>query len=242
MADSPSVSEIHPTTAIDSHGQRRQPDGCKRGEGKPVFPQPRERTPRQISDVASVLGIPAAEMTPRLHEAMTILFNDYDRVRWDLQISEQHAFRLAQEADEHSVLPILNRRAFIREVHRVIDYIRAEERFSCLLYICLSDALDIKGTQGLAAFEEFLKSSWGLIREQLEEIDIIGLIDPADFAILLNMLTREQAAAKGRQIAEALSASAITTTWAVLPVDPKVDAEDLLYAVEGETRRPDSTQ
>lgn len=236
MADSPSVSEIHPTAPLEPRGQRRQPDGRKRGEGNPVFPQPQERTPRQISDVASVLGIPAAEMTPHIHEAMTILFNDYDRVRWDLQISEQHAVRVEQEADGHAILPILNRRAFIREVHRVIEYLQSKERFSCLLYICLADGLEIKKTQGLAAFESLLKKSCGLVQDRLEEVDIIGAIDPADFAILLNMVTPEQAAAKGQEITETLAAGAIGATWAVIPVDPRADSEALLYAAESEAR------
>lgn len=231
MADNPSVSEVH-SIVFDPHGQRHQPDDRKRSSNKPAFPKPQERSPRQIADVASVLGIPAAELTPHLHEALTILLTDYDRVRWDLQVSEEHAARLEQEADEHVVLPALNRRSFQREIHRVIDMMQTGDRYSSLLYISLPDGVAVKNAQGLGAFDEFLKNCHGLIRERLEDVDLVGMIDPSDFAVLLNMVKPEQAEAKGKEVAAAFAAASVALEWAVLPLNPVYGAGELLYLAE----------
>ena len=121
MADDSGVPEVQLSPQVDSQGRGTH---SYAPSPQPQFPKPPHRTPRQIADVASVLRIPAGEITPGVHEALTLLFNEYDSVRWDLQVSEGRTAHLQDPLDRHDYLPVLNRRALLRQIKRTAAHVQ----------------------------------------------------------------------------------------------------------------------
>src|SRR5262245_8336740 len=71
---------------------------------------------------ASVLGIPEAEVTPRVRDAIMTLMHEVDRLRREVEQMRERVEDLAKAADQDVLLPILNRRAFVREVSRFVAF------------------------------------------------------------------------------------------------------------------------
>jgi PleD family two-component response regulator len=70
---------------------------------------------KTTKDVTGALGIPEAELTPRVREVITGLTSEIGHLRTRLE-------SLETVADQDSLLPILNRRAFVREMARIMTF------------------------------------------------------------------------------------------------------------------------
>ncbi len=63
---------------------------------------------------ASVLGIPEEEFTPRVRDAIMGLMSEVESLRQQLQQTRARLGEMEQVADRDQLLPVLNRRAFVR--------------------------------------------------------------------------------------------------------------------------------
>ena len=70
---------------------------------------------RRAADGASVLGIPQGELTPKVQEAITQLMAEVDSLRQELEQSMSRIEYLEELADQDTLAPVANRRAFVRE-------------------------------------------------------------------------------------------------------------------------------
>src|SRR5580692_7115403 len=69
---------------------------------------------------ASVLGIPDAEFTPKVRDAIMGLMGEVDSLRRELNQTRARLDEVEKTADQDHLLPLLNRRAFVRELTRYI--------------------------------------------------------------------------------------------------------------------------
>ena len=76
----------------------------------------------RASGAASVLGIPQGELTPKVQEAIVKLMEKVDTLRQELDQSLSRIEYLEQLADQVSLAPVANRRAFVRELSRNLSY------------------------------------------------------------------------------------------------------------------------
>jgi len=74
-----------------------------------------------IADTAEALGIPVTELTPKVRAAIRGLMAEVARLREELTRSKGRIDHLEKLADQDSLLPIHNRRAFVRELTRAIS-------------------------------------------------------------------------------------------------------------------------
>ena len=70
--------------------------------------------PRQVDDNVSVMGIPQAEITPKVRDALMNLMAEVDQMRRELQVARERLANLERLADRDPLIPIANRRAFVR--------------------------------------------------------------------------------------------------------------------------------
>ena len=71
---------------------------------------------RPIADSATVMGIPEAEFTPKVRTAIMTLMEEVTLMRRELELTQRRLTDVERLADQDTLLPIANRRAFVREM------------------------------------------------------------------------------------------------------------------------------
>ena len=68
------------------------------------------------ADQATFLGLNETELSPNVRAALMALLDEVGRLRQELELTRKRISHLERMADEDSMLPIANRRAFVREL------------------------------------------------------------------------------------------------------------------------------
>ena len=155
---------------------------------------------RNISDTTSVLGIPASEMTPKVRNAIMTLMAEVENMRHELEIAHRRISELEKLADQDSLIEISNRRAFVREMTRMISYSDRYGINSSLIYLDLNDLKTINDTYGHKAGDLALVHVAKTMLSSLRDSDIIGRLGGDEFGIILPKASEENATAKAKQI------------------------------------------
>ena len=153
---------------------------------------------------APVLGIPEAEFTPRVRDAIVPLMRDVERLKRELDATRARLLEMEHAADQDMLLPVLNRRAFMREISRFIAFAERYGTPSSLLYFDLDNFKAVNDAHGHAAGDAVLRHFADLIASQIRDSDILARIGGDEFAVLLAHVTLEQATKKGASLARAL--------------------------------------
>jgi diguanylate cyclase (GGDEF)-like protein len=156
---------------------------------------------------ASVLGIPEVEFTPRVRDAIMTLMHEVDRLRKEVELARARLDDMARAADEDMLLPILNRRAFVREITRFTSFADRYKTSSSLIYIDLNNFKAVNDAHGHAAGDEVLRHISTLIAGQIRESDVFARIGGDEFGVILAHVTADQAAKKGESLVKALNDS-----------------------------------
>jgi len=155
---------------------------------------------RQIEDTISILGIPSEEMTPRVRSAIMKLVDEVNRLRDELTKTHRRIGELATLADEDSLVPAANRRAFVRELTRIISF---SERYGApcsLVYFDLNDLKQINDRHGHSAGDAALTYFAETLISNVRDSDLVGRIGGDEFAVILLNTDEETAHAKAQQI------------------------------------------
>ncbi len=202
MVDVDNVSAISPINAADTKGGQGQAPS-ERDRGPPQKP-PRPPRRESISDVAFIMGIPAAEMTPKVQEALTDILNEFDHQRQQLEHLRAHVAYLEEAADSHSFLPVNSRRGLMRELSRHQLIAERAETVNSFVYIRIR-AIDAIGDElGHLAAEEALRHAAAILCQGLRASDAIGYLDGNVFGIVLDLADSETAFAKALDLTAAI--------------------------------------
>jgi len=136
-------------------------------------------------DSVSFLGIPGNELTPKVHEAMSTLLAEVDSMRGELEEQRQRISQLEELADQDTLTPVINRRAFVRELTRVVSYGERYATPSSLLYIDLNGLKQINDTYGHPAGDAALMKLATILTEQVRGSNIVGRLGGDEFGVLL---------------------------------------------------------
>ncbi|MDP7549374.1 MAG: GGDEF domain-containing protein, partial [Alphaproteobacteria bacterium] len=100
------------------------------------------------TDSASVMGIPEPELTPKVRQAIMTLMQEVESLRAEVERANSRLAHMERLADQDTLVPIPNRRAFVREMSRVISYNERYNAVSSLVYIDLNDFKEINDKHG----------------------------------------------------------------------------------------------
>jgi len=81
------------------------------------------------------LGISESELTPKVRGAIMQLMEEVQALRGELEQSRARIEYLERLADQDSPAPVANRRAFVRELSRIISF---SERYNAPSSISIS--------------------------------------------------------------------------------------------------------
>jgi diguanylate cyclase (GGDEF)-like protein len=156
-------------------------------------------------DAASFLGIPANELTPKVQEAIMKLMEEVDRMRQELEDSRSRIEYLEQLADQDSLTPVANRRAFVRELSRNLSLAERYGTASSVIYFDVNGLKQINDTKGHAAGDAVILKVAQILAANVRESDIVGRLGGDEFGVMLSHADENAAKAKGEQLVEAIA-------------------------------------
>ena len=198
------------------------------------------------ADPAAVLGIPEGELTPKVRATLEGLIGELRHLRLDLEREKTRAHHLEALADQDSLTPSLNRRAFIRELSRMLAFAERYQAPSSLVYFDVNEMKQINDGFGHAAGDAALRHVATALVENVRSFDVVGRLGGDEFAVILAQVDSARALAKARTLVEAIEcrpaawngselhvrvAFGVHTFARFEPVDEALDAADrAMYA------------
>ena len=164
-----------------------------------------------VMPAASVLGIPEGEFTPRVRDAIMGLMSEVDSLRRELTATRARLEDVEKAADQDGMLPLLNRRAFVRELTRTIAFTGRYNTPASLIYFDLNYLKKTNDEYGHAAGDAVLSHFADVLGAHVRDSDAVGRLGGDEFGVLLSHANQEQALLKADRLAEALKAS--PTLW-----------------------------
>lgn len=188
-------------------------------------------------DAASIMGVPEPELTPNVQRALLTLMGEVDQLRQETEKLRTRVRELESLADHDAMLPVLNRRAFVREVSKALALAERHNAPSALVFFDLNGFKAINDTHGHAAGDIALHHVVNLIASHLRETDAIGRLGGDEFGVVLTLSTQAAAETKAEQLATLIAESPfehegkalkVGAAWGVWPLEAGMTTDDAL--------------
>jgi diguanylate cyclase (GGDEF)-like protein len=179
---------------------------------------PSSAGPATVGATASVLGIPEGEFTPRVRDAILTLMGEVDSLRQLLAKTEARLDEAQKNADLDQLLPLLNRRAFVRELTRYIAFAGRYGTPASLIYFDLNGFKAINDSFGHAGGDAVLKNFAEVLGANVRDSDCIGRLGGDEFGVLLSHADQAQAHKKADILAQKLRAAPTLWSGQSIPV------------------------
>jgi len=172
----------------------------------------------RVEDSASIMGIPEAEFTPRVRAAIMALMAEVESLRRELQQTQGRLGELEKLADEDHLLPMSNRRAFVRELDRTISFAHRYGGTASLIYIDLDGLKKINDTFGHAAGDAAIQTVGNLLLQNVRRSDIVGRLGGDEFGVILVQADGAMAERKAEQLSRAVQTAVLDFEGQKIPL------------------------
>ena len=191
------------------------------GSKKPVSPiAPVSDTHAAPADQSAVLGIPEAELTPKVRAAIGQLIEEVQSLRGELERAQKRIDYLEQLADQDALTPVLNRRAFVRELSRVMSFAERYGGESAVLYFDVNGMKAINDSLGHAAGDATIAHVAEVLLANIRGSDHVGRLGGDEFGVILAQADQEEAAVKAAGLADAIQNQPVI--WNGKPITVRV--------------------
>ncbi len=172
----------------------------------------------RLPDQATVLGIPEGELTPKVRAAIDLLLEEVQGLRQELEQAKRRVDHLEQLADQDTLTPVLNRRAFVRELSRVMAFTERYGAASAVIYFDVNGLKLINDRHGHAAGDAALSHVAQVLMQQVRSSDVVGRLGGDEFGVILVQAEQAEAQTKAHSLAQAIAASPVPWNGDVLQV------------------------
>lgn len=192
-------------------------------------------------EVIELLGLSSSELTPAVRATICQLIEELVGLREQLGTTLARLAEVERLANEDSLAPINNRRAFLRHVARTIAYVERYRTASSLLYFDLNDLKSINDTHGHGAGDAALIHVARILRDHTRSSDAVGRLGGDEFGVILTHADTGAAWQKAETLAHAIAATEFAWNGTVIPVSvahgayclaPGDDPKDALSAAD----------
>jgi diguanylate cyclase (GGDEF)-like protein len=156
------------------------------------------------------------EFTPNVSAAISALRHEIRRLEDLLQESRSRVEELLRTADQDILLPVLNRRALMREIARFIAFAERYGTRSSLLFLDIDGFKTINDAYGHAAGDSVLRQCCEFLAANIRSSDILSRVGGDEFAIIFPAIPAQQAREKGKLLSRRLAERA--SFWNGVPV------------------------
>ena len=162
-------------------------------------------SPHATKDAVAIMGIPEAELTPKVRDALMSLMAEVAEMRKELAATRQELASIASLADRDSLLPIQNRRAFVRELTRTMSHVERYGKASSVVYIDVNDLKEINDNFGHGAGDDALKHVANILLNNVRESDRVGRLGGDEFCVILDEADTKSAREKAEGLAKSIT-------------------------------------
>lgn len=142
--------------------------------------------PAQTLVKSAAAAAPAPGEWPLSAQALIeSLMIENERLREQLHQQTQAYLAAQAQADNDVLVPALNRRAFLREVHRAMADCKRYGEDACLIYIDMDNFKAINDAYGHGAGDAALVYTAEVLSASVREGDAVGRMGGDEFAVLL---------------------------------------------------------
>jgi diguanylate cyclase (GGDEF)-like protein len=189
------------------------------------------------SDTAAFLGLTEQDMTPAVQAALSTLLSEIDDLRGEVGRLKGKLTETEGLADRDALTPLLNRRAFLREVGRIRTFSQRYGAPASLVYFDLDGFKSVNDRYGHAAGDAALRAVAERLLANVRESDLVGRMGGDEFAVILVQADQAVAEAKARALAHAIEREPIKfgdwsaplhISYGVRQISPELEPEALV--------------
>jgi diguanylate cyclase (GGDEF)-like protein len=156
-------------------------------------------------DTLTLAGISEAELTPKLRQALMGLMAEVDQLRRELGEARARIGYLERLADEDPLMPIANRRAFVRELTRMMSFAQRYGTTASIVYFDINNLKQINDQFTHAAGDAALLQVARILVENVRNTDVVGRLGGDELGVLLVQADQPLAEQKAAQLAAAVA-------------------------------------
>jgi diguanylate cyclase (GGDEF)-like protein len=171
---------------------------------QPIKPSDGDKPLSNSPDSSSILGIPPDELTRSVRAALAQMTSQVSSLRAERARLSQKLREAEDLADTDTLVPVFNRRAFVRELTRVMSFAQRYDVQASLVYFDLDGFKQVNDRFGHSAGDAVLKAIGQVLLTHIRESDLAGRVGGDEFAVILAKAGPADAQAKGAQLAQAI--------------------------------------
>jgi diguanylate cyclase (GGDEF)-like protein len=172
---------------------------AKAGKAPPAGPVGEPR------DVATLVGIPEAELTPKVRHAIAQLMAEVQSLREQVDRLKNRTRHLEQLADQDTLAPVLNRRAFVRELSRNAAFAERYGAVISVIYFDINGMKEVNDLLGHAAGDLALRHVAEVLVGNVRASDVVGRLGGDEFGVILSQSDEASAKKKAQILAAAIA-------------------------------------
>lgn len=161
------------------------------------------------ADSAAFLGLTETELTPAVRGAVQTLLTEIDDLRGEVGRLKARLAEVEGLADRDALTPLLNRRAFLRELSRMKTFAQRYGSPASVVFFDLDGFKRVNDRFGHAAGDAALKAVAERLSANVRESDLVGRLGGDEFGVILVQADRATAELKAAALAHAIEAQPI---------------------------------
>ncbi|WP_369796606.1 GGDEF domain-containing protein [Phenylobacterium sp. CCH12-B4] len=217
-------------------GARSEPMAATRRGGGAPAPAGGPAAP-QRTDRATFMGVTRAEMTPAVQAAIQSLLGELDELKAEVDRLKARLEEAEGLADRDPLTPLLNRRAFLRELGRARTFAQRHGFPLSLVYFDLDGFKALNDRLGHSAGDAALHAVAERLVANVRESDVVGRMGGDEFAVVLMPADQAAAEARAGALAHAIeqdlrlpgaAEARLRVSYGVREIGPEIDPESLI--------------
>ena len=170
-------------------------------------------------------------------DQMVSLRTENNRLTLELNQMRLRLLELERKADTDPLVPIYNRRAFMREVDRAKTVMLRYDILSCVIFFDLNGFKAINDQYGHSIGDQLLRFVGDALLDNVRSCDLVARLGGDEFGVILFKSTIEEAKAKAASLACRVAEVCVdmptakvcvSTAWGVAPCEAEDTAEQIL--------------
>lgn len=190
-----------------------------------------------MSRVSTLLQTSASRTMDRPYALNSDLVSENESLSSEVTRLRLRVLELERSADTDPLMPVYNRRAFMRELARAQTVMARYDMLSSIIFFDLNDFKSINDRFGHGIGDEFLRKTGEVLLNGVRDCDMVARLGGDEFGVLLFKTDPKTAHAKASTLACRISEQkvemptgdiCITTAWGISPCESEGTPDQIL--------------